>query len=109
GGGVEKGTNATISEPRNQFVGERGRILAKIGDEALELFASARISHRLFDHIVYFRARAARSAQSRPRRRRWPVPAREPQADPPPNYGGPKKASRPLPARPEPTPPRGPP
>src|SRR5262249_49502989 len=49
---VEEWREAPIFETSYQFVGELGRILARIGDEDLELFARARISHRLLDHIA---------------------------------------------------------
>src|SRR5262249_33646463 len=105
---VEEWREATIFETSYQLVGELGRVLARIGDEDLELFARARISHRLLDHIaVCFRARAARSARSRPWRHRWPVPAREPKADPLLNYGGQRRSSGPCHAGPNRSPPRG--
>src|SRR5262249_5073107 len=99
---------ASIFETSYQFVGKLGRIFARIGDEDLEFFARDRISHRLLDHIaVCCRARAARSARSRPWRRRWPVPLPEPKASPPLNYGGQRRSSGPCHAGPNRSPPRG--
>src|SRR5262249_38644575 len=105
---VEKWREATIFETSYQFVGKLGRILARIGDEDLELFARARISHRLLDHIAGgCRARAARSARLPPWRPRWLVPARESKADPPLNSGGQRRSSGPCRAGPNRSPPRG--
>src|SRR6516162_714466 len=68
---VEEWREATIFETSYEFVGKLGRIFARIGDEDLELFGRAKVSHRLLDHIAgCCRARAARSARSRPWLRR---------------------------------------
>src|SRR5215831_7443319 len=49
---VEKRRKSSYFKPRQQLVRELGRILARIGDEDLKLFADARVSHRLLDHIA---------------------------------------------------------
>jgi hypothetical protein len=40
-----KGPKVGNVEPDHQFVGERGRILSRIGDEDLELVATAGVGH----------------------------------------------------------------
>src|SRR5262245_19525689 len=42
---IENGLEAPIFQPQDQFVHERGRILARIGDEDLELLCCASIGH----------------------------------------------------------------
>jgi hypothetical protein len=42
---VEERREASNFEPRHQFVGKRGRIPPRIGDEDLELLACASIGH----------------------------------------------------------------
>src|SRR5262245_56381273 len=84
---VENWHEAAIFEAQDQLVHERGRILARIGDEDLELFARARISHRLLEGIaVRFRAHLVNTP--------WLRLARS--ADPPLNYGGQRRSSGPY-------------
>src|SRR5215475_220719 len=42
---VEEWREATIFETRHQFVGERGRILPRIGNENLKLLSCASLAH----------------------------------------------------------------
>ena len=58
---VEKWRKSSYFKPRQQLVRELGRILARIGDEDLELLGCTRVTHRLPDKtfVAAVRARVA--------------------------------------------------